>query len=772
MTARGSSRNRRTKKRRMTPARRKALRKARLRSLLLVLLGFGGLASAVLLLAPPWGLLSGEFDTSGTSIPAVLVRITGLLSLFIPSALLMAAWLLIAKNPDRQAPLTMLGLFAALYFLFSIVHLLLPRLSIDIAPFPGGRIVSGISVFLDGSTGPVLAFLILMTAFVTSVVVLTGWDMVADFQTLSARIGSVLSALWALTFAGRSTKPGRARETTVPSHAHDAGDADNPWARDENGEKNGSSVELPGFVSGTGTVEENPVVVEGEASRSHLASEPVPPSILFPLSYPVDGQEYVLPPPELLAAPPPTSSGPTPAELRERGDILVEKLSDFGISCDVAGHYPGPVITRYELRPGAGVKINRILGLADDLALALKAKRIRILAPIPGKGAVGIEIPNANPEIVYLGEVLKAVDGQRRGLPIALGKSLEGKPFVADLCSMPHVLIAGATGSGKSVCIHSIIASLLMRLTPLDVRLALVDPKMLELSAYQDIPHLWAPVVVEARKAHFLLKGLVEEMESRYRRLARAGVRSMAEFNDLLTPESADERMPYIVLIIDELADMMMVSANEVEQPVTRLAQMARAVGIHLVLATQRPSVDVITGVIKANFPARIAFNVQSKTDSRTVLDMNGAEKLLGRGDMLFLPPSSPEPIRVHGSFVTTEEARRIVEHWASQPELPHEFEIPEDEGGNNLQPGSIQLDDPLLEQARMLVIQHQQGSVSLLQRRLRVGYSRAARLIDMLEQMGVVGPFQGSKARDVLVGPPGPEDSGVADEGEEEQER
>jgi S-DNA-T family DNA segregation ATPase FtsK/SpoIIIE len=418
------------------------------------------------------------------------------------------------------------------------------------------------------------------------------------------------------------------------------------------------------------------------------------------------------------------------------------------------------------------VKINRILGLADDLALAMKAKRIRILAPIPGKGAVGIEIPNTDPEIVYLRDVLDTMGSEKKGLEVALGKDLEGKPFIIDLCMMPHILIAGATGSGKSVCIHSIITTILMRLSPFHVRLALIDPKMLELSIYQEIPHLWAPVVVEAKQAHYLLEALTVEMENRYRRLTKAGVRSLSEFNDMITNESEDERMPFILTVIDELADLMMVSASEAEQPITRLAQMGRAVGIHLVLATQRPSVDVITGLIKANFPARIAFNVQSKTDSRTVLDMNGAEKLLGRGDMLFLPSSSPEPVRVHGSFVSTEETRGVVEYWRNQPELPFEFELPDGEDRNIRKPGNIKLDDPLLEQAKQLVVKHQQGSVSLLQRRLRVGYSRAARLIDMLEQMGVVGPFQGSRARDVLIAPEietFPE-RGESDSGEEKQ--
>jgi S-DNA-T family DNA segregation ATPase FtsK/SpoIIIE len=428
------------------------------------------------------------------------------------------------------------------------------------------------------------------------------------------------------------------------------------------------------------------------------------------------------------------------------------------------------VLTRFELEPGPGVKVNRILGLADDLALAMRAKRVRILAPIPGRGVVGIEVPNAEPETVYLKEILDECDGKR--IPIALGKRLGGDPFAADVCDMPHLLVAGATGSGKSVCLHSIISSILMTRNPREVRLALVDPKMLELSLYQEIPHLWSPVILQAGKATGLLEKLVEEMEDRYSKLTKEGARTIEEYNNEVKAGSEDERMPYVVVIIDELADLMLVSGSEVEQPIARLAQMARAVGIHLIVATQRPSVDVITGVIKANFPSRIAFNVQSKTDSRTILDMNGAEKLLGKGDMLFLPAASPEPVRVHGSFLSTDEAQRLVAFWRDQPSMPYEYEPPDDDVPGRSAAGELKLDDPLLDDARKLVVQFQQGSVSFLQRRLRVGYSRAARLIDMLEQMGVVGPFQGSKARDVLIDPapePAEDDGEDGEDGKDE---
>jgi len=457
--------------------------------------------------------------------------------------------------------------------------------------------------------------------------------------------------------------------------------------------------------------------------------------------------------------------------LEKKAHFLEERLKEFDVRGNVVGIHPGPVITRFEIKPAPGVKVSRFVGCQDDLALVMQASRVRVVAPIPGKAAVGIEIPNAEPAVVSLRDILGSKAYQRSDsfLTLALGLTIEGNPYVADLAQMPHLLVAGATGSGKSVCLNSIIASILFRSHPSDVKLVLIDPKKLELSLYKKLKHhhlttredLSEDVITTVENAVSVMRSLELEMERRYRILARLGVRNIADYNQALKngripPEedkSAPEKLPYIVLIVDELADLMIIGAREVEEPIARLAQMSRAVGIHLILATQRPSVDVITGVIKANFPSRIAFQVAAKTDSRTILDRNGAEKLLGRGDMLFLNPREPEPVRVHGAFVSTEEVQRVVNHISQQPReepwrLPS-FGSKEVRGRGG--PRSSQRDE-LFQEAAKLVIRHQQGSASLLQRRLRVGYARAGRLIDELEDVGILGPFDGSKAREVLV--------------------
>lgn len=464
---------------------------------------------------------------------------------------------------------------------------------------------------------------------------------------------------------------------------------------------------------------------------------------------------YQLPDMDILHGPSPHRHSVRLQDLEETSRIIKSKLAEFGIECEVVQSSPGPVLTRFEVRPGSGVKVNSILSLSDDLALALKAQRIRILAPIPGKDAVGVEVPNRERQTVLLREILESVTDQK--LPIALGKRAEGTPFLVDLCDMPHLLVAGTTGSGKTNFMFSFICTLLMKLSPWQVRLALIDPKKNEMTAFTSIPHLYSEVVTDARKAKFLLERLVAEMESRLLRLQRGGFRNIAEHNAAMPSE--DERMPYVVLVVDELHDLFLVARKEVEEPIERLAQMARSTGIHLVVATQRPSVDVITGVIKANFPSRIAFMVQSKTDSRTILDMNGAEKLLGKGDMLFLGAGTVEPVRVHGSFVTSQEAQNIADFWTEQAlQVKPEFVMPGGEDGNTLQEDELKCDE-LLPKAREVVRRQRSASVTLLQTRLGVGYPRAVRLIGMLEAEGSIGPFKGSKPREVLL------DSGDAGE-------
>jgi len=467
----------------------------------------------------------------------------------------------------------------------------------------------------------------------------------------------------------------------------------------------------------------------------------------------VESIEYAYPTLDLLDEPVQIGSMVTPDELRMTARMLKETLETFQVNIDgPIESFPGPIITRFEFKPGVGVKINRIVGLADDLALALKAKRIRIVAPIPGKAAVGIEIPNRNPQVVCLKDMLtsKEYADSRLKLPLALGKTIAGRPYVTDLAKMPHLLIAGATGSGKSVCINTIITSLMYKLHPLHVRFVFIDPKMLELSVYSNIPHLGRPVVTTPKRAERVLVDIVAEMEKRYRKLAEASVRSIDDFNKRQKTE--ESKLPYIVVCVDELADLMMAAtSSKVEVLITRLAQMARAVGIHLILATQRPSVDVITGLIKANFPARIAFQVATKVDSRTIIDGNGAEKLLGAGDMLFLATGQPEPIRLHGAYISSEETEKIVGFIRDQGLSIMALDGISQATGETTET-EVDLGDPLFREACEVVVRHKQGSVSLLQRRLGIGYQRAARLIDKLEQAGVVSSFDGSKAREVLV--------------------
>lgn len=465
-----------------------------------------------------------------------------------------------------------------------------------------------------------------------------------------------------------------------------------------------------------------------------------------------DQRVFNMPGPELLEVGDQIGEDIDEKALTAKAQSLRETLETFGVRLD--GNiqmFPGPVITRFEIKPAAGIKVNQIANLSEDLALNLRAKSIRIVAPIPGKAAVGIEIPNHDPQIVYLRDIITSDEylKTRYKLPLAIGKDISGKPFVADLTEMPHMLIAGTTGSGKSVCINSIITSLTYALHPDKLRFIFIDPKMLELSIYKGIPYLDENVVTNAKQAERVLSDTVAEMERRYRKLAAGSVRNIVDHNARQKTDA--DKLPYIVIIIDELADLMMSThSNRVELLITRLAQMARAVGIHLILATQRPSVDVITGLIKANFPTRIAFQVATRTDSRTILDGNGAERLLGNGDMLFLDAGSPQADRLHGAYISSQETERLVEFLKSQPFTKVKAEESKKVSEEKAQ--LRQFNDPVLMEAVETVIRQNQASVSLLQRKLGIGYQRAARLIDDLEEMKIIGGYNESKARDVLV--------------------
>ena len=455
--------------------------------------------------------------------------------------------------------------------------------------------------------------------------------------------------------------------------------------------------------------------------------------------------------------------------------VLKETLTNFGVEANVVGVNPGPTVTQYEVQPAAGVKITRIASLADDLALALKCGQVRVVAPIPGKATVGVEVPNSKGRIVTLKELIAQENflASAKKLLVALGKDIAGDGIFASIKEMPHVLIAGSTGSGKSVCVNGLIASLIFKYNPEDLRMVLIDPKRVEMSIYQGLPHLALPVVNDPKEAHLALKWLVREMEERYGLLAHVGARDIDTYNaKILQKREAGETdqypMYYIVVLVDELADLMMVAKDQVEDSITRLAQMARAVGIHLVLATQRPSVEVITGIIKANFPARIAFQVFSKVDSRTILDMNGAEALLGRGDMLYLPSGAPKPLRLQGAYVTLEEIERLVDFWKSQGGPQYSADLT---ASKNREVVTEESEDELYDEAKEIVIRAKQASTSLLQRRLKVGYGRAARLLDDMEVRGIVGPADGNKPRKILVqttegsGTPMEEDEETLDE-------
>jgi len=486
-------------------------------------------------------------------------------------------------------------------------------------------------------------------------------------------------------------------------------------------------------------------------------------------------QEYQLPALDLLAEAKYVESGDKEAHIRQQAEVLAKTLAEFGVEASVVAIETGPVVTQYEIALAPGIKVGKVISLSEDMAIALKAPSVRIVAPLPGKDTIGVEVPNTARQVVCLKEIaLAAKDApERMGLPLFLGKDSTGESLVKDLAGMPHLLIAGTTGSGKSVCLNTIIMSLLLTRTPDDLRMVLIDPKMVELSVFNKLPHLMCPVVNDMRKAEAILGWLVEQMENRYRFLSQAGVRNIASYNRLtreeiiakFQPKSPEEEaklmyhMPHICVVVDELADLMMVAAKDVEMHVTRLSQKSRAVGIHLVMATQRPSVDVLTGLIKSNLPVRISFQVTTRIDSRTILDSMGAEKLLGAGDMLFMTPGANKFIRAQGAYVSDQDIQNVLEFVTAKAEPEFQRELVQlkvdgdeetgDDGEGLLAFGA---DDEMYNQSIEIVLEHQRGSVSLLQRRLGIGYGRAARLIDQMAEDGIVGDFKGSQAREVLL--------------------
>lgn len=476
-----------------------------------------------------------------------------------------------------------------------------------------------------------------------------------------------------------------------------------------------------------------------------------------------DHNDYVLPSIDLLDESVKQSQHKEKSSIQKTVKVLEDTFHSFGVKAKITKANVGPAVTKYEVQPEAGVKVSRVLNLQDDLALALAAQDIRIEAPIPGKSAIGIEVPNKEIATVSIREVLNIDEQPHKKLLFALGRDISGQVIEGELNKMPHILIAGATGSGKSVCINGIITSILMRANPSEVKMMMIDPKKVELNVYNGIPHLLTPVVTDPKKASMALKKVVAEMEHRYELFSETGTRNLEAYNKYIQKQNElteDKKalLPYIVVLVDELADLMMVAAKDVEDSITRLAQMARAAGIHLIIATQRPSVDVITGIIKANIPSRIAFSVSSQVDSRTILDVGGAEKLLGRGDMLYIPVGMSKPLRVQGAFLSDSEVERVVQHCIEQQKVTYQEDmIPEAEPET-----SKEVEDELFDDAVQLVVEMQSASVSMLQRRFRIGYNRAARLIDAMEDNQIVGPYEGNKPRIVLVSPPEAEESGT----------
>jgi S-DNA-T family DNA segregation ATPase FtsK/SpoIIIE len=683
-------------------------------------------------------------------------------------------WRLLRQTVDRGvmvASVRLLGIQFFLSVLLAFPHYLNSDISYDLAGTIAGS-TAGLLVTHTGLVGApliwlVLLLLFLMTAFglrpsrIAAGLAATGGALVAAgrilvhlFGRLGA--GAYAAVRWVLARLAGIRWPHRLRRV--------------PMAEEALAPPAGPTVEEPtrpaettlAGPTGPSAAEKRSVAETGEPGPA-LPEPPLPP----PPPPPRDADAYTAPPLDIFALPTAEEMGPDEETLRQEATLLQEKLLSFGVQAEVTGWQTGPVITRFEVKPASGVKVNQIVNLADDLALAMRAKRIRIVAPIPGKAAVGVEIPNPKPRIVRLREILESPSFAAADfrLPIALGNTINGEPFTVDLGSMPHLLIAGTTGSGKSVCINVLIASLLYRMGPERCRLILVDPKMLELGIYNRIPHLITPVVIDPKKAVDALRWAVLEMEERFDLLARFMCRDLDQFNakvnrlraeaEEMEEETQDipSSLPYLVIVIDELADLMMTSSADIETLIQRIAQKARAVGLHLVLATQRPSVDVITGPIKANFSSRIAFQVPSKTDSRTILDVNGAEKLLGKGDMLYTNPSFVEPQRIHGAFLSNEEIERLVNFVGGQKLETEEMDIfaPQELEGGVMGAAGERLDEQLRE-AAIVVVTHDQGSISLIQRRLGVGYTRAARMMDQLEMLGVVGPPDGTKAREVLL--------------------
>jgi S-DNA-T family DNA segregation ATPase FtsK/SpoIIIE len=755
------------------------------------LLGLGLMAAGVVTLGavlsysqqdPSWfNTIPGDAPTRnwigrvGANLSEALLQLCGVAAFAVPLALGAAGWLELRRRALGRHAARLLGYGVLGVSVMALCHLLYDPIGYGGGPVrfaPGGvigRHAAALLVGLLNRPGALIASALMtvsMIVLVTRFSLVMATDGLARAAARAARRGARVARSWTERRRQQAlARQALARRRAVPGPVAAAPDAPPRRGPASPDERPRPSITLPAEPPAAGAPDDRPVIAPPPPpARPRPPRSPAARQAALPLT--PGTTAYALPPLALLQEPAPQAVDDRD-ELVDRAEQLTHKFQEFDLEGHVVAIHPGPVVTTFEFKPEPGVKYSKITGMSDDLCLALKAESVRI-DRMPGRSTVGIEVPNRRQETIYPRELIgsERFHGSPSKLTLALGKDIGGDVYTAELNRMPHLLIAGATGAGKSVMLNGIIVSVLYKATPADVRMIMIDTKMIELGIYADIPHLLVPVVTDPRQASTALKWAVREMDLRYRKLAAVGVRNIDQFNKLIDREPGRtvqdetsgapivlEHLPYLVIVIDEMADLMIVSPADVEESIMRLAQMARAVGIHLILATQRPSVDVITGTIKANFPARIAFRVSQRVDSRTIIDQNGAEQLLGRGDMLYLPPGSSRLIRLHSGFITEPELNRLTAFLREMARPVYDDTVlrePEE-----VRPGVDDGErDPMYVEAVRLILQEGLCSITLIQRRLRLGYARAARIVDMMEQQGVVGPADGSKPREILVGP------------------
>ncbi len=681
---------------------------------------------------------------AGAFLSEAFLQVFGLASYLVAVLVFATGWNRFWFHPVDSKPTKLIGLLTIVACLAALLALALGEIPLSGVLTPaGGAVGQMVASYLVSALNPMGGFILLVTLLFTAIVVVTHWSLSSGFRAFRAWQKKKGAEIATAFHRYRETKrKEKLRERVVKKHAKQA------RAKQEQEEGAAEEAEEDASKAAKAAASKKAPLVDSEFKQEMLPFNPKKGRWNMPPFGILEVRREELKTDE--------------KDLMERAKTLQARSREFAVEGQVLQIHPGPVVTTFEFKPDAGIKYSKITSLADDLCLALQAESVRI-DRISGKSTVGIEIPNRVRETIGLRELLESEEfqGSSSKLTLALGKTIDGAPYMSDLAKMPHLLISGATGSGKSVLLNSLICSILYKSSPDEVRLILIDPKRIELGVYQDIPHLLTPVVTDPKKASEVLKWVVWEMECRIKMLASEGVRNIDQYNNILKgavdagEKKEDENgeplrpLPYVMVVIDELADLMMVSSADVEDAITRLAQMARAVGIHLVLATQRPSVDVITGIIKANFPARIAFRVASRVDSRTILDGNGAEQLLGRGDMLLLPPGSARLVRLHGPFVSEAEVGRLVAFWRREGKPEYNASIVEAQEATEI---AAYEKDEMFDKAARVIVESRVASVSHLQRRLRLGYSRAARIMDMLEADGIVGANDGSNRREVLV--------------------